>query len=293
MKYFLPTIALLFTLLSLPHTAHAASIALTHVPTSVAQQEQFYVDVTIDPQHTSLNAIQGSIIFSNDALSLVRIETGSSIIPFFITPPTIKGNTVMFSGIIPSGFNGLIDPFDSTHTSPGEIMRLVFAGKTAGEAQIIATGITVANNDGQGTLQTVPDQKSFLSVSTAVAPSLYGVHDTISPLLSASIVSDKDLYDGRYALIFSATDKQSGIDHVEVKEGNGDWHTVQSPYLLRDQARRDILLVRAIDVAGNPTIVTINAAPHESRTTLWLIIGLLMVCCIIYVIKKYHHHTEI
>lgn len=292
MKLFFRIIVIV-SIIALPHIVHAATISLTNIPTTIGQQQQFYVDVTIDPQGKSINAIQGSIVFSSDNLSFVRAETGTSNITFFITPPTLKGNTITFAGIIPSGFNGLINPFDAQHREPGEIMRLVFMGKAAGEAQIIATGTTVADNNGQGTLEFVPDQRNFLSVSTTVSPSTYTTHDTKPPLITALVAQDTNLDNGKYALIFNAVDKQSGIDHVEVKEGGADWQTVQSPYVLHDQSRKSIILVRAIDVAGNTTLVTINAAPHADDSTFIVCFGLILLALILYFInKKYFHHDS-
>jgi hypothetical protein len=288
------TFSIMAIVLMFPRSVIASegpTAAILHVPATVAQQQQFYVDVVIDPQGKSFNAIQGTIVFSNDNLSLVRTETGSSNVTFFVDPPTLKGNTITFSGIIPGGFSGLINPFDPTHPGPAEIVRLVFMGKAAGEAQIIATGMTIADNDGQGTLETVPDQRSFLSILTTVAPSVYAVHDTTPPLLTASVVQDHDLNNDSYTLVFNATDKQSGIDHVEVKEGSKEWRTVKSPYLLQDQSRKSIISIRAIDNAGNATLVSIDAAPHPSDTAVPIVLIIVSLCIVLYVIKqKYIHH---
>lgn len=276
---------IIFVTLSV-HRADAASISLAPMPATIAQQQQFYVDVTIDPQGISFNGIQGAVSFSSDTLSFVRAETGSSSITYFIDQPTVKGNTVTFSGIIPGGFDGLINPFDPVHKKPGEVMRLVFVGKAAGTATIGTSHMQIAGNDGQGTLQPVPDQQFHFVVSNTVAPSVYSTPDTVMPVLSASIVSDKDLYDGKYTLVFTAVDKQSGIDHVEIKEGTDAWQTIQSPYVLRDQSRQGILLIRAVDAAGNATLVTINAAPQSSRLVLPILLILFLLSIVLYVIKK-------
>jgi hypothetical protein len=293
MKYFFRTIIIIGITL-IPSMTQAAVITIGHAPLTVAQQQQFYVDVIVDTQGKTINAIQGSIVFSNNNLSFVRAETGSSNITFFITPPTVQGDVITYAGIIPGGFNGLINPFDPQHRGPGEIMRLVFVGKAAGEGQIISTATTVADNNGQGTLETVPDQQTFLAISTAIAQATYTTHDTKPPLITASVIQEPDLNNGKYTLIFNAVDKQSGIDHVEVKEGDDIWRVADSPYLLRDQSRKSILSVRAIDVVGNATLVTINPAPQANNPTLPLCIGLLALGIILYVVKKkyIHHDTQ-
>ncbi len=287
MKKFLFTILTMGTAIAFSSQAHAAALLLNNAPKNIAQQQQFYVDVAIDPQGKSLNGIQGSVVFSADTLSFVRAETGNSDVTLFVDRPTLNGNAISFSGVIPGGFDGLINPYDPKNRLPGQIVRLVFVGKAAGEAQIIATGTTITANDGQGTIETVPDQQAFLAVSTAVVPSIYTQTDTRLPTLTASIVKEDDLYGGKYALLFNAVDKESGIDRVEIKEGNDAWKVVQSPYLLRDQSRKSILLIRAFDVAGNAsTIVTIPPTNQSQSPAVIVIVLILFALCIGYVIYK-------
>jgi hypothetical protein len=273
--------------------ADTAAMVLQHVPESVDQQEQFYVDVEIDPNGTSFNGAQGSVTFSNDTISFVRAETGSSIVTYFITPPTLQDNTVTFSGIILGGFNGLINPFDQSHKLPGHIMRLVFAAKAQGTATIDTHDSTVTANDGEGTLQSASSAHASFPVSDAVAISKYVTPDITLPTISASVVQEHALFDGRYTLIFTATDKQSGIDHVELQEGGGAWNTVQSPYLLHDQSRKSILSLRAYDASGN--VATITVAPiSSSSTTIALIILIFILLITLYVIhKKSKHPTHL
>ena len=74
-------------------------------------------------------------------------------------------------------------------------------------------------------------------------------------------------------LIFSTTDKQTGIDCYEIKEGEKDWKKEKSPYLLEDQTLRSIIKVRAVDKAGNERIIWIKPL-KEAKEPLpyWLII---------------------
>jgi hypothetical protein len=285
MKYFLPPLFIVIALL-LPQKVSAADMVLQHLPASVAQQQQFYVDVALDPQNQSYNGIQGSVSFSADTLSLVRAETGSSLVSYFIDPPTAKNDTVTFSGIIVGGFNGLINPFDMTRKSPGEIMRLVFVATSPGAATVTTRNSSATLNDGLGTLQQVADTTASFNVTNAVAPSVYNTADTTPPTISASVVRDPNLYDGRYALLFSTVDKESGIDHVELREGNGPWLTIQSPYLLQDQSRKSILSLRAYDVAGNVTNMNIVPTAVAQSGGVVILILLLILCIILYVIYK-------
>lgn len=291
MKYLLSLFSLTVFIV-LPQMVHAATVSISHVPSVVAQQQQFYVDITIDPEGKTFNALQGAVVFSDDTISFVRAETGSSNITFFIDPPAVKGNRITFSGIIPGGFSGLIDPFDSAHKNPGQIVRLVFVGKAAGEGRLAVTGLAIADNDGHGTLESVADQQMAFSVSGTVAPSVYFPQDTVAPTVTASVVKDANLNNGKYTLIFNAVDKQSGIDHVDIKEGGGDWHTIQSPYLLQDQSRQSILLIRAVDVAGNSGNATIPPVRRASSLFAVIVALIFLLSIILYVIKKKSQHTS-
>ncbi len=289
MKKFLFSIFIL-ALWFVPHTASAASMVLQTTAGSVDQQQQFAVDVLLDAQGSDFNGIQGSIAFSSN-LSFVRAETGTSILSYFIDQPTVKGDAVSLSGIVVGGFNGLINPFNQSRKFPGEIVRLVFAGNAPGTATITTSNFSVTANDGYGTLQQVPDNAITLNVSDTVAPSMYNTPDTIPPTITASVVHDTNLYGGKYALIFDATDKQSGIDHVALQEGDGPWLTIQSPYVLHDQTRNSILSLRAYDVAGNVTTITLPAAGSQSSAAS-LIILILIALIIVYVVHRKTKHPK-
>ena len=288
MKYFSITI-LLGALIFLPvFSVHASGeeMLVEHTPTIVAKEQQFYVDVAIDTHDASINGIQGSVTFSNENLSFIRAETGTSMVTLWVDPPLLNGDMITFSGVIPGGFDGLVDPFDPTHKQPGEIVRLVFEGKSSGTATITTQNVSITDNDGKGTLENLPPVTQTLTVSNNVAPSIYTTADTVPPMLTASVVIDKNLFDGKYTLIFNATDKESGVDHIELKEGDGPWTTIQSPYLLHEQEKRGILILRAYDVAGNVTTLTIAPPPGPLAQTQILIVLVLIILIILYVIYK-------
>jgi hypothetical protein len=291
MKYFLP-LFLLLSLILIPRVADAASMVLQHAPQAIAGQEQFYVDVAVNADGDSFNGIEGGVVFSSNTLSFVRAETGASIVTYFIDQPSVQGNTVNFSGIIVGGFDGLINPFDQSKKFPGQIVRLVFAGKNPGAAVISTAHVHVTRNDGQGTLESAEDDRVSFAVSAATSPSVYKTDDSTAPTISASVVNEKDLYDGKATLIFSAADKQSGIDRVELQEGNGTWKAVESPYLLQDQSRKGILSLRAYDVAGNVATITIGAtASHTTGAAIILIIITLILLYVIYKKSKHKKHV--
>ena len=81
--------------------------------------------------------------------------------------------------------------------------------------------------------------------------------DTIPPeTFPIEIHQTPIIFDGKYFITFSTTDKQTGVDHYEVKEGKKDWKIVQSPYILANQKLTDETQVKAVDKAGNERIMT-------------------------------------
>ena len=61
--------------------------------------------------------------------------------------------------------------------------------------------------------------------------------DTEPPLpFTPKLERDPNLDGGKYVVIFNTEDKDSGIDHYEVKDGSGPWVVAESPYVLKDQS---------------------------------------------------------
>jgi hypothetical protein len=254
--------------------AHAAAIVFSVPKTTVAQAQEFVVDVQFDPMQKTYNALEGSISFPQ-SLTLVKIEVGQSIIQYWVTHPSATGQVIAFAGIMPGGFGGVIDPFHSSLRLPGTIMRLVFTSDKAGGAALVATGASAALNDGLGTRESLATASTTVTTSDVLAPSTIALRDTTPPTLDAQIIQDRHLFDGKRALIFNATDSDSGIDHVEISENGEAFHTIANPYLLQNQSDNVILTVRAFDIAGNVATATIT--PSAKQQHRWFELSLLAV----------------
>ena len=97
---------------------------------------------------------------------------------------------------------------------------------------------------------------------------------------SIELANDGITYGGKNYIVFSTTDKQTGISHYEVMEepvlefgafkwgGTGvPWIRVDATqYVLSDQTLNSIIRVKAIDKAGNEYVATY--VPDESKQTL-------------------------
>lgn len=118
--------------------------------------------------------------------------------------------------------------------------------------------------------------------------------DTVSPLPFKPLISqDSALFDGRYFVTFSTTDIISGLDYYDVVEGGQTFTHQRSPYLLKDQSRRQLIIVRAVDKAGNRRDIALNGtlpqAPRRLSSTIWyggIALAILLLLSIFFLIKK-------
>ncbi|KKW37039.1 MAG: hypothetical protein UY81_C0006G0013 [Candidatus Giovannonibacteria bacterium GW2011_GWA2_53_7] len=134
---------------------------------------------------------------------------------------------------------------------------------------VVATGTSVLLNDGAGTSANI--KKGSLSLTRLLGGSGVNewtaqVHnDTLPPdPFTPEVNHDANTFAGKYFLVFSAVDKQSGMNHFEITEedplhpgyARGGSQliapiTATSPYVLKDQDLRSVIVVTAIDNAGN------------------------------------------
>jgi len=82
--------------------------------------------------------------------------------------------------------------------------------------------------------------------------------------------------DGKYYLVFSTTDKQTGVDHYEISETKNknkeNWQKEENPYLLTDQSLKSFIKVKAVDKARNERIETIYPSQITLKIRMWQII---------------------
>ncbi len=271
--------------------ALASSATLTFSSTNVSLREQLYVDVFVDPENTSINGIDGRILFSKDMLSFVRAEEGQSVVTLWIEPAKAFGDTILFTGIIPNGFLGVIDPFNTTLKKPGKIIRLVFEAIKSGTARVQIESLIVTKNDGIGTEIHVPSIGDTVVISQNSNAILYKNPTSLNPELHAQVIREPMLFDGKYVFIFNARDSESGIENVSVKEGSREWKKVTSPYLLEDQTRHSTLYIQATNFSGKSTLVMIDQLPCTLFSPQY---GILFLVCIIllFILRRKYVHTR-
>jgi len=247
---------------------------------SVSTGSEFYVDLILNTDGNSINGIEGSVIFDTKKAKFIRSETGQSFITNWIESPYLLDNTIVFSGIVPNGFTNFTDLATGQKTK-SKIARLVFLATSDGDFLLNTKNITVAANDGEGSITKINDTQENIKITNTGEIKSYSFEDVIKPTIIVEIVKDANLFEGRDTLIFNAIDKESGIEGVYLKNKKGEWIKINSPYLLEESVRKGIITLRAVDFSGNYKSISIfpnikNTILHTNVLYVILIIGLII-----------------
>ena len=288
-------IAIFFLTILFPVCTHAATITIVQPQSVVGVGDEFAVPILLSSEAESINAIALDMTFSDTTLSAVRVLSGNSIVSSWIEQPEISGNAIVLSGIMPGGYRSVTDPVTNQQL-PGTIATIIFRVDHPGTARVDFTSAQVYRNDGSGSeanLTTIP-----LALSLSVQGS--GLHapivDTIPPLSFTPVLSsDPSIYDGGQLVIFSTTDKESGIAYYEVDEGNGQWIKSESPHLLANGVKGGPIRVKAVDMAGNYTIGIVPLPVRPSLVVIGIVLLALVLAIVVgrvVVLKHVHHHKK-
>ena len=274
--------------------AQAATYSFGTSSAVVHMGEEIAVDVMVDPDGQNINTVSATIDLPPN-LSYVGQDDSSSIVGLWVDEPTYdpETDTFSFSGIIPGGFSGLIDPFaaDGATKSGGTVIRLLFKGSSVGAGTLSYEAADAYLSDGLGTETAVDSKTLSLVIDTIIGQALPPPTDDIDPPLPFTPILERDylLDDGKYVAIFNTEDKGSGMDHYEIKEGKSAWVLATSPYILKDQTVSGDVVIKAVDRAGNAEYETIPALRHFSFFDAGIILGVLLVLFL--VTRRRHAHT--
>lgn len=283
-------ILILFIILNLflTNKIFAATLSLNPSKDSLGIGEQFYVDLKLDPENESINAISGKVFFDK-GIKYIRYEDGKSIINLWVEKPKQNENFINFSGLITNGFDGVIDPFSPKIKLPGVIIRLIFEVESSGSFDLSTSEFLLNLNDGLGTEVKIPPFKHKIIIEKFTRKIKYKSEEYGTPELVTYITRDPNIFNNKYTLIFKAFDKEVGIKNVKIKEGRKDWKEIESPYLLRDQSRHSKITLQATNFSGAGIIVNIDSIPYDWGYLLNMIIVIIAMLTIIIIImiKKY------
>ncbi|MCH8163049.1 MAG: hypothetical protein IIA99_03010 [Proteobacteria bacterium] len=252
-----------FSLFVLPLSeANAARLFLEAPASEVGVGQKMEIVVRVDSENEVVNAFEGTITFPSGVV-VREVRDGSSLVSFWAERPrVVNDRSVVFSGIIPGGWNG----------ARGELLSMIVETQSEGRDGITISDARVLLHDGLGTQTTLTTPLFLLSVDSGVPlfPFVDVIDDTEPPEPFTPIVAqDPSIFDGDYFVVFAAQDKGTGIDRYEIFETLSElvdeeaaaWKEAESPHRLQDQTRRSYVYVRAVDRAGNTRVAIPVPAP--------------------------------
>lgn len=288
--YFGFILASLFLLVGTAPAADAAKLFLTSPSNQYYYGDTVVMAVRLDPEGECVNAVSAEINFSVELLKAVDFNRAKSILSLWIGQPKIDqtNGKISFVGGVPGGYCGrLAGDTDASNVLGEIIFRLpgtVIGGTASNEAQInLSSSSRVLLNDGKGTAAKLTLTSQSIKIDNrptapvpAGKPTAPGEPAVTAPVTTPSedlwretLQADKQppenlivglyrsqaIFNNQYFIVFSAVDKQTGIDYYEVQEGGGVWQKAASPYQLTDQTLSGVIRVKAWDKAGNYKIV--------------------------------------
>jgi hypothetical protein len=288
----------------------AATLSIDPNTKTVGPGDTFVVTIRLDTAPDEcVNAVTAEIFYPKDWMNASAVSKGESLMSLWIEEPSVdrEAGRVFMSGGIPAGYCGRVQG------DPGKtniIAKIIFSipGNMIGGK--VATGpitlpitfgpnTTVLLNDGFGSPAplTLGDASYVRELNSQGLKNewLDIVHtDNIQPdLFTISVEQHESAFEGKYFIVFAATDKQSGIHHYEIMEDDPEnlgfiygrktkssFVTGVSPYVLTDQLLKSRITVRAFDHAGNTqeAVLAPKNGPQGSNSTSkkeWNIVALL------------------
>jgi hypothetical protein len=304
-----------YFLLSKP--CHGATLSFEPVDGQYSQGESFIKEIRVDNQGESLNAFEIYLKYPAQFLEVTDVNFSDSILNFIIDQPVVnqKEGTINFSGIVPGGYYGRV-PGD-----PGAgnlVAKIIFKVKKqenlleAATAEIYFTNKSkILLNDGKATLAALDEKGTRIEILNQVIESENDVllgEDRIPPeIFKPEIDRSPDIFNNQWFIVFSAQDKNSGLDHYEIQESNIDhvssvsWLKVESPYLLKDQSLKSYIFIKAVDKKGNEQKIAVEpknlskSLRLDDKSIIWVIIvlGLLTLVFIWFYIIKHRRKIKI
>lgn len=313
--------ALLFCVL--PNQGSAASLYIDPANSNLHRGDSVTLAVRLNVDDSSgecVNAVDAVIHYSGK-IEPVDTSIGNSILRVWVQEPVIdtEAKTISFAGGIPNGYCGRVigDPrltnviaeivfwspsFSVSKGADDELSEVSFSDST-----------TLYLNDGLGTKAKTNVYSAEITIDETPRTEITNEwgdrvkEDVIRPEeFSINLQKQEKEFNGQYYIVFSTTDKQTGISEYQIMEepvtqfgsfewGRADapWVEARSPYVLKDQSLNSVIRVRAIDKAGNeyvavyvpdPTIRTMSQ--NQLHTYIAVSISLVLLLITIFVIFK-------
>jgi len=285
-KYLSITAFSLFLIIFSSGFCQASSVYLDPEKEEYYKGEVFIVEILVDTETECINTVDIGLSFDPSVLKVEDFSKGESLLSVWLKEPEFfnEEGRLLFSGGIPGGYCGRL-PGD-----PGKsniLGKVIFSVKShiPGETQVVFSNDSrVLLNDGKGSdskLHTIGSTFTVLSGRSNNPRHEWQnkiEEDKTSPEpFEIKISREESVFDGKYFISFSTIDKQTGVDHYEIKEGGECWKVVSSPYILENQKLDKIIKVKAVDKASNERIVEFVPDNNSILNYLFLIFSVLII----------------
>lgn len=337
-------ILIILVVIFLPLASQAATLYFDPAAGQYGSGDTFGVNIRINTDKSEcINAIEATVDFPNDLLQIEDFSTGDSILNLWIAKPEKaqmekinQDGSLYFAGGVPGGYCGQVpgDPGESDII--GQIFfkvpdDLKLSADKKGKV-IFSADTKILLNDGLGTsAKLVTNEGEYMITAKPGEGKKEWAdklkEDNLQPEpFTVELSKDDAIFDGKYFIMFSTTDKQTGVDHYQVmeikladlvkenqkrtwldlilrKNYKQAWLTANSPYLLKDQNLGSLIRVKAVDKAGNERMVEFTPTEggqlveavggKESNLNIYLIIGIILILMItLMVVKKLRRKYE-
>lgn len=297
------------TILTFSFSANASILSLKTTNNKLIVNQVFRIDLLVNTEDKNINAIESYLKFDSNMLELQKIYSGNSSISIWVKQPRSQGDEIFFSGITPGGIN----------ISNGKIISALFVAKKTGITTIEINKAKVLLNNDNATEDVLKINNILLEITEKplIIPNkpIANKDETPkeNPIVSEEqedegidllpkditrpdefnikIIKDLKINNGQFSIIFYAQDKDSGISHYEVKEGDDDFKKIESPYLLNNQDLTKEIQIKAVDNEGNyriqsigPLIIIENKGYFNYKI---IIISLLFIIFVLILLEAY------
>lgn len=244
----------------LPKEVSAAEFYFSRsVEAIVMASDIFVVDLMLSSPEERVNVLEGYLSFDKDKLEIKEMSAGGSLFELWLEPPNFYNETgeAHFIGGVANGFLG----------TEAKILKIIFQAKKEGQAFInLKDDSVLFLNDGKGTRTSFSARPIYLEIKAKPRDILPRdewralISEDHTPPEAFAVIRGRhpSIFENRYFISFFTSDKQSGIDFYEVKEGGGPFEKAVSPYPLKDQSLRGKVEARAWDKAGNYRTVKLS-----------------------------------
>ena len=291
MKKNLLVACFLFLATLMPLVAEAADFLLSSEVNNVETRDKVEIVASVGSKDQNINAIEGELLFSGN-VKLLSINDGNSIIsPWLIKPQETDGK-IIFSGIIPNGYQG-----------DGRILfKAIFEIVADGKIDFNLSGV-VLKNDGLGTADKSNEGKLSLDSKKGNGGRVFAMNyqgDKEKPeKFSINLATDQNLNGGQPFIVFETQDKFSGIRKYEIGKAAPFllffkpsvpvvWSEVNSPVTISNNDLNNFVFIKATDGNQNERVEYLvpSAGIYQYRNLIIQSIIILFAVIILYLVRR-------